>query len=152
MSDDREEWRHSPQGMMEYFQASKHKIGESIADLVDNALDAGAERVEVDIGWLGDDEKPYIAIFDDGDGMDATALSNAMSLAERRDDRPKEDLGLFGIGMKISSLAQADEVTVFSKMKHRSEVALRRISAPTIRSKNTNVFFVSRRELKFGST
>lgn len=123
---------------MEYFQASKYKLGESIADLVDNALDAGAERVEVDIGWLGDDEKPYIAIFDDGDGMDATALSSAMSLAERRDDRPEEDLGLFGIGMKISSLAQADEVTVFSKLKHGSEVALRRISAPTIRSENTN--------------
>ena len=138
MPDDREEWQHSPRGMMEYFQASKHRIGESIADLVDNALDAGAERVEVDIGWLGDDEKPYIAIFDDGDGMDAIALSNAMSLAERRDDRPKEDLGLFGIGMKISSLAQADEVTVFSKKKHGSEVALRRISAPTIRSNNTN--------------
>ena len=121
MSDDREVWEMEPKGMMEYFQSSKHKLGESIADLVDNAFDAGAHHVEIEVSWYGDDEKPYIAIFDDGDGMDAGSLSVAMSLAKRREDRPETDLGLFGIGMKISSLAQANEVTVLSKPKHGSE-------------------------------
>ena len=89
MSDDREVWEMEPKGMMEYFQSSKHKLGESIADLVDNAFDAGAHHVEIEVSWYGEDEKPYIAIFDDGDGMDAGSLSVAMSLAKRRDDRPE---------------------------------------------------------------
>ena len=58
MSDDREVWEMEPKGMMEYFQSSKHKIGESIADLVDNAFDAGAQSVEIEVSWYGDEEKP----------------------------------------------------------------------------------------------
>ena len=69
MSDDREVWEMEPKGMMEYFQSSKHKLGESIA-ICGNALMPGL-NVEIEVSWYGDDEKPYIAIFDDGDGMDA---------------------------------------------------------------------------------
>ena len=141
MPDDREVWEMEPKGMMEYFQSSKHKLGESIADLVDNAFDAGAQHVEIDVSWYGEGGKPFIAIFDDGDGMDAGSISAAMSLAKRRDDRPETDLGLFGIGMKISSLAQANDVTVLSKPKHESEVAIRRISANHIKQTNVNEVF-----------
>jgi hypothetical protein len=137
-NDEREVWTHSPRGMMEYFQAAKHTFGESIADLVDNGLDAGADRIEIDVSQFGDDRVPYIAIFDNGDGMDVEALSNAMSLANRQEGRPDTDLGLFGIGMKISSLAQADEVTILSKPKHGSSIAIRRISAPFVKDNDAN--------------
>ena len=69
---------------------------------------------------------------------------------ERHDDarcteeRPKTELGIYGVGMKLSSLSQADEVTIASVNKGR--FGLRRISANYIKSSGRNKLMVTSTE------
>ena len=107
-----ETWESSPSGMMEYYQHQKYTLGQSIADLIDNCYDHGATKIRVDLDQL--DGELFLRIMDDGFGMNNDELTNAMGLGVRKTDRPIEDLGIFGIGMKLSSLAQANQVTVCS--------------------------------------
>ena len=130
-----ETWESSPSGMMEYYQHQKYHLGQSIADLVDNCYDHGATKIRIDLGQIK--EKLYLRILDDGFGMNNDELTNAMGLGVRKKGRPIEDLGIFGIGMKLSSLAQANQVTVCSVKDN--EFSLRRIDADHIRSKDENI-------------
>ena len=43
-----------------------------------------------------------------------------------------ERLGTYGVGMKLSSLTQAQEITIFSRPPGESEITLRRISKTLI--------------------
>ena len=54
-----------------------------MADLVDNSIVAGASRVDIDIEFDGLDSSVTIA--DDGDGMTANGLLEAMRFGSRRD-------------------------------------------------------------------
>lgn len=86
----------------------------ALADLIDNSITAGARTVEIDIQW--NDGSPKAAILDDGRGMNAETLADAMRFgghgADR--DRHENDLGRFGMGMKTASLSQCRQLTVVS--------------------------------------
>jgi hypothetical protein len=92
----------------------------SVADLVDNSIDAGARHVLIRFARRGPTLQ-NLYIVDDGCGMDATTIERAMQFAARRTYGPK-DLGMFGIGMKTASLSQADAVTVLSRCRGNSPV------------------------------
>lgn len=133
-SDDQlEDWETDPKGMMEYYQNQKYSLGQSIADLIDNSYDAGASKIDVTIGVEG--EQTYVRILDNGRGMTMSQLKKAMKLGVEQ-DRSEDDLGVFGIGMKLSSLAQANQVTVQSVKS--SKISIRRIDAGYIKEKNLN--------------
>ena len=90
-----------------------HTFETAIADLVDNSLDAGAKHVLIrflqrDGGVVG------LQIIDDGTGMDATSLDDAMIFAKKR-RYGGGALGHFGLGMKAASLSQADALRVYSR-------------------------------------
>ena len=108
-----EEWKNNPAGMLEVYQRQPYKMGHSIADLVDNSYDAGAKRVEVDIDRDPDTDEMFIRVFDDGKGIPENKWKDAMMLGLQR-TRKKSDLGVYGVGLKLSSLSQANEVTVLS--------------------------------------
>ena len=65
-------------------------------------------------------------------------VRKAMSLGVEQ-DRKETDLGVFGIGMKLSSLAQANQVTVLSIKDGKKSV--RRIDATWIKENNENRIF-----------
>jgi hypothetical protein len=130
-----ETWESSPSGMMEYYQHQKYNLGQSIADLIDNCYDHGATKIRVDLNQINGEL--FLRILDDGFGMNNDELTNAMGLGVRKKDRPVEDLGIFGIGMKLSSLAQANQVTVCSLKD--DDFSLRRIDADHIREKDENI-------------
>ena len=132
---DVEVWRQEPKGMMDFYQNQNYHLGQSLADLIDNSFDANARRIKIDIETLPEDGKMYIRILDDGSGMSMNELKEAMILGSMKESRSSSDLGVYGIGMKISSLSQADEVTVVTRKK-KGPVSLRRISAEHIKSKN----------------
>ena len=132
---DVEEWQNDASGMMKYYQSQSYSLGESIADLVDNAYDANATEIDVKIGLDPKTEQPYIRILDNGGGISPEDMNNAMKLGGRR-QRSETDLGVYGIGMKLSSLSQAHEVTIVSKK--RGKMSLRRISAHHIVDSNRN--------------
>jgi hypothetical protein len=92
-----------------------YPIEASIADLVDNSIDAQAAHVLIRIHRRGG-KLVSVSIVDDGTGMDEETLDQAMQFAKKRKYRPA-DLGMFGVGLKTASLSQADVLTVISKAR-----------------------------------
>jgi hypothetical protein len=132
-----ENWYIHPRGMMKYYQSQKYLLGQSIADLIDNCFDSGATKIDVQMDY-SEQENLFIRVLDNGKGMDETTLSSAMQLGSER-QRNDSELGIFGIGMKLSSLAQASQVTVVSKISN--QYSTRRIDANYIREFNENKIF-----------
>jgi len=84
----------------------------AIADLVDNSVSAGATKVDVTIEFDGADS--WIRVADNGLGMDATTLQEAMRYGSER-DYESDDLGKFGFGLKTASTSQCRRLTVASR-------------------------------------
>ncbi|TNF13021.1 MAG: ATP-binding protein [Rhodobacteraceae bacterium] len=87
----------------------------AMADIIDNSITAQASRVEIIAETLGDE--PWIAIVDDGAGMDEAELVEAMRPGSRNPlhEREGHDLGRFGLGLKSASFSQCRQLTVISR-------------------------------------
>ena len=129
------EWESDPAGMMEFYQNQPYKLGDSIADLVDNAYDADATKIDVKIDRDRETNKMFVRIMDNGKGISEDKWGDAMMLGIQR-ARKVGDLGVFGVGLKLSSLSQANEVTVASV--HDRKFGVRRISSDHIINTNKN--------------
>ena len=99
--------------------SSNRSIGYSmpsaVADIIDNSISAGAENIDLIAPSLTD---PVLFIIDDGCGMDQDELDIAMTFGGAincQEDRPKNDLGRFGMGLKTASLSQCTKLEVISK-------------------------------------
>jgi hypothetical protein len=84
----------------------------AIADLVDNSLAAKATQVDVTLHFDGVDS--WIRVADNGVGMDAATLLEAMRYGSQR-DYATDDLGKFGFGLKTASTSQCRRLTVASR-------------------------------------
>lgn len=89
----------------------------AVADVIDNSITAGSHRIWIDADW--NNGRRYVAITDDGHGMDQTTLVGSMRLAstDSSEERSPFDLGRFGLGLKTASLSQCRRLTVASKAK-----------------------------------
>ncbi len=87
----------------------------ALADLVDNAITAGASKIELIAETAEND--PWIALADNGCGMSEAELINAMRLGSKNptDERPSHDLGRFGLGLKSASFSQCRMLTVITR-------------------------------------
>ncbi len=113
-----------PPAMIESMRAFGYSLPDAIADLIDNSITAGASLVEITLHWDG--AASWILILDDGSGMDAATLTNAMRLGSRnpKETRDPHDLGRFGLGLKTAAFSQASALTVASRAED-SELELR---------------------------
>src|SRR4051812_28384407 len=113
------------EAMIESMRAFGYSPAAAIADLVDNSISAGAANVWINFHWDGEDS--YVAVKDDGEGMDSEELSNAMRLGSHspRDGRPPTDLGRFGLGLKTASFSQARTLSVVTR-REGQPIAVRR--------------------------
>ena len=95
----------------------------AIADLIDNSISASA--INIDIVFAPINDKPILAILDNGKGMDFDELTEAMRLATKdpSDHREDGDLGRFGLGLKTASFSQSKLLTVLSKTDN-SEISV----------------------------
>ncbi|MFO0599820.1 MAG: ATP-binding protein [Myxococcaceae bacterium] len=100
-----------------------YKIEQSIADLIDNSIDARATKVLVRF-IRSKGRLVSLCIADNGTGMDDESIDHAMQFARRR-DYTKQDLGMFGVGLKTASLSQATSLTVLSCTRNGSAVGRR---------------------------
>ena len=95
----------------------------ALADIVDNAIAAGAASIRV----LADtsSNSPSVAIADDGSGMGYGELIDAMRLGNRSplDQRQPGDLGRFGLGLKTASFSQCGQLTVISRSEAGTSIA-----------------------------
>jgi hypothetical protein len=98
-----------------------YEFATAVADLVDNSIEAGATVVTIDIEFEGADS--WVRISDNGGGMNAAALREAMRYGSSR-GYGRDDLGKFGLGLKVASLSQCRRLTVASRRSHeRFEVS-----------------------------
>lgn len=114
MSKDR---RHIPKAstLMGSLRSMGYSFESAVADVVDNSISAHAQNVRILFPTNPMDELA-LGIIDDGDGMVADVLFEAMRYGclSAEEERSEDDLGRFGIGMKSASLSQCRCLTVVS--------------------------------------
>lgn len=105
--------------LVESMRSLGYSFESAIADLIDNSISANANRIDI---TMIPSEKPTLMILDDGDGMTALELEEAMRYGSRNplEKRNKNDLGRFGLGLKSASLSQCRELIVVSKKNGES--------------------------------
>lgn len=111
--------------LIESLRGLGYTTATALADIIDNAIPAGATRVEVLFHWA--DRDTWISVADNGKGMSDPELEKAMQLGARdpRDKRLSDDLGRFGMGLKTASFSQARSLTVASRTERSGLNCLR---------------------------
>lgn len=101
--------------MIETFRSIGYNIETAVADIVDNAISAGARNVWIGYVWRGAETTLWIK--DDGIGMDDAGLIQALRPGSKdpQEQRDPKDLGRFGLGLKTASFSQCRCVTAVSK-------------------------------------
>ena len=99
--------------LMQSLRSVGYNTSAALADLIDNCIAARANTVRISLSMT---PRAYVALVDDGDGMDEAALIAAMRYGSRdpRHARHGSDLGRFGLGLKTASLSQCKRLTVAS--------------------------------------
>lgn len=100
-----------------------YSLETAIADIIDNAITAGARTLKLVADTVADE--PWIAMVDDGSGMLESELIEAMRLGSKNptDRRASEDLGRFGLGLKSASFSQCRSLTVLTRRNTRTSCA-----------------------------
>ncbi len=108
--------------LMNSLRAVGYDAPAALADLVDNSIAAKATRVSI---VFRSTPEPFVALIDNGEGMDDVELVAAMRFGSRDpgDDRMANDLGRFGLGLKTASLSQCRRLTVATIKSGRLAVA-----------------------------
>jgi len=106
--------------LIESIRAIGYTLETAIADLIDNSITALASNVDIFFYPIGE---AYIAILDNGCGMDAVEIDNAMRYGSQNpnEKRAPNDLGRFGLGLKTASLSQCRSLTVVTKQGENIE-------------------------------
>jgi len=95
----------------------------AIAELTDNSIQAGADKVEIVIFENKNRSIDEIAIVDNGSGMSKERLASALGFGESGRDKDKEGnllnddvsgMGKFGMGLPNASISQCKRVEVWS--------------------------------------
>jgi hypothetical protein len=93
---------------------------EALAELVDNSIQAYAERVDLVLGYAdrGSSAKPHqLAIIDDGHGMSPEMLRFAMMWGGTHRENDRRGLGRFGYGLPCATVSMGRRFTIYSKVK-----------------------------------
>lgn len=119
--------------LIESIRAIGYTLEAAIADIIDNSIPASASNVEIIYFPKGE---PYIAVLDNGTGMNEDELNNAMRYGSQNpnEKRSVKDLGRFGMGLKTASLSQCRTLTVATK--RGSSIAARRWDIDHVIKKN----------------
>jgi hypothetical protein len=101
-----------PARVIEGLRDTGYSFETAIADLIDNSIEAGASRVDVQV-TLAVDGQPIVLIADDGCGMTEQELCQAMQYGSPVNQ--KRRLSKFGLGMKTASTAFCRRLVVTSR-------------------------------------
>jgi len=102
-----------------------YTLAAALADLIDNSISAGAEKIVIQIPVEKGPHELTVTIWDDGEGMEPMSLVDAMRPASKNPSaaRDKSDLGRFGWGLKSASLSQAERLEVLTQKNSRRSFA-----------------------------
>lgn len=98
--------------LLESMRSVGYSLPSALADIIDNSIDAKSSKVLLDLDVV---DGHYIAVLDDGTGMNREQAIDALRLAGTANNHDKNKLGRFGLGLKTASLSQARKLTVVTK-------------------------------------
>lgn len=92
-----------------------YTVDSALADIIDNSLTAKAKAVEVTLEW--NEGTPIYAVLDDGVGMNASELHEAMRIGSQvvAEGRGTDSHGRFSVGLKTASFSQGRRLSVATK-------------------------------------
>ena len=93
---------------------------EALAELVDNSIQAYAERIDLVLGYAdgGSSAKPeQLAVIDDGHGMSPDMLRFAMMWGGTHRENDRHGLGRFGYGLPCATVSIGRRFTIYSKLR-----------------------------------
>ncbi|MBD3666185.1 ATP-binding protein [Sulfitobacter aestuariivivens] len=90
-----------------------YNVKTAAADIIDNSIAAHADQINVEIVLHADGRK-LVYFGDNGDGMDAVTLHEAMRYGAPVRENP-ESLGKFGLGLKTASSSVCKKFTIVTK-------------------------------------
>lgn len=93
--------------------------GDAVAELIDNALQAYADRIEVLFGYEGtpSSKKPaQLAVLDNGHGMEPDMIRMAVMWGGTHRENDRSGLGRYGYGLPCSSVSLGRRFTVLSQV------------------------------------
>jgi hypothetical protein len=87
----------------------------AMAELIDNAMQAAASKVDIVFGFDGGAKPTKIAVIDNGHGMESKMVRASLiwGAGTRADNR--EGFGKYGYGLPSASVSQCHKVSVYSK-------------------------------------
>lgn len=100
--------------------ASTHEsVFGAIAEIVDNAYDSGAKKLEIDVAHPEEDSTMqggyYLILRDYGCGMTASEIMNVIAYGwSNKNDNP-DMIGMYGNGLKSGSMRVANDCLILSK-------------------------------------
>ena len=105
----------NPVSLIESMRDIGYSLDTAISDIIDNSITAKANNINIRFNW--NEGHPWLAIIDDGEGMIEEKLISAMRLGSQNplEERSKNDLGRFGLGLKTASFSQCRKLTVLTK-------------------------------------
>jgi hypothetical protein len=104
----------NPARLVKILASVGHTMPSAIADLVDNAISADATNIAITFGRPDSGHGRWMAIADNGNGMDAAKLAEAMRIGSVSEYEANA-LGKYGYGLKGASWSQAKVFTVVTK-------------------------------------
>lgn len=102
--------------LIESTRAIGYSLEAAVADIIDNSIAAGASKVDL---FFFPVDKEYVAILDNGRGMDDEEITTAMQYGSKNpmDERSKDDLGRFGLGLKQHHYHSVEVLLLLQKEK-----------------------------------
>ncbi len=123
-----------------------HNTAYAIAELIDNSIEASAERVELlcmeQAGMVQSRTRrkiSEIAVLDNGTGMDARTLLDALKFGGGTRHRSTRGIGKYGMGLPTSSMSQCTKVDVWTWQDGPGSIWHSSLDAKAIESGDHNV-------------
>jgi hypothetical protein len=111
---------------------NNYSFESAIADLVDNSIEAESTKIDIFLNYKNN----RVIVLDNGVGMDDSTHSEAMKIASETREYSGDDLGKYGVGMKLASLSQARKVTVASRAVGATSATAKSIDLDHIKTTN----------------
>lgn len=100
--------------LVESTRSIGYSFESALADIIDNSISKNAKEIHI---RFNSTTPQYVAVIDDACGMNQDELISAMRYGSKssQDVRDANDLGRFGLGLKMASLSQCRKLTVITK-------------------------------------
>ncbi|RAJ83612.1 histidine kinase/DNA gyrase B/HSP90-like ATPase [Chitinophaga dinghuensis] len=111
----------NPEFLIKSIAEQGYTLETALADLIDNAVSKGADKIEI---LIDTNKEPFVLyLADNGIGMTDDVLRKSMHFPSTSSEyvRAPDDLGRFGLGMKTASFSQTRQLTVLSRSRISSD-------------------------------